>query len=75
VLARTVLKKRASSVFPIPCRKALQASEYKDASNINYQESGKKLSLQSWNISPMMTCNSPWKSSIPTTQKKMNIEE
>jgi predicted RNase H-like nuclease len=51
VLARTVLKKRASSVFPVPCRKALQASKYEDASKINYQESGKKLSVQSWNIS------------------------
>ena len=51
VLARKVLKKRAASVFSVPCRKALQALNYQDASKINYQESGKKLSVQSWNIS------------------------
>jgi predicted RNase H-like nuclease len=51
VLARSVLKKRASSVFPVPCRKAIQALNYEDASRINYQVSRKKLSVQSWNIS------------------------
>ena len=29
VLARSVLKKRASSVFPVPCRKAIQALNYR----------------------------------------------
>ncbi len=29
VLARSVLKKRASSVFPVPCRKAIQAFNYR----------------------------------------------
>ena len=52
MLARKVLGKRAASVFPVPCRKALQALNYQDASKINYQASGKKISVQSW---PKMT--------------------
>ena len=51
VAARKVLRKRAASVFPVPCRKALQAPDYKSASNINFQETGKNISVQSWNIS------------------------
>lgn len=50
VMARKVLKNRASSVFPVPCRKALAAMNYQDASQINFQETGKKLSVQTWNI-------------------------
>jgi predicted RNase H-like nuclease len=50
VMARKVLQKRASSVFPAPCRKALQAGVYRDASDINYQQTGNKLSVQTWNI-------------------------
>ena len=51
MMARKVLKNRASSVFPTPCRKALQARNYRHASKINYLKTGKKLSVQTWNIS------------------------
>ena len=51
MMARKVLKNRASSVFPTPCRKALQATSYQHASKINYHKTGKKLSIQTWNIS------------------------
>ena len=51
-LARKVLKQRASSVFPVPCRKATQAKNYKNACRINHQIIKKKLSMQSWNIAP-----------------------
>ena len=51
LLARKVLRRRSSSVFPVPCRRATRAMSYKDASRINFKETGKKLSVQSWNIS------------------------
>jgi predicted RNase H-like nuclease len=52
MLARKILQRRASSVFPVPCRMALQAKDYRDASRLNYIKLGTKLSRQSWNISP-----------------------
>jgi predicted RNase H-like nuclease len=44
--------KRASSVFPAPCRQAISAKTYEEASNINKQMTGRRLSLQTWNIIP-----------------------
>lgn len=53
ILARKVLKPyRHSSVFPVPSRLALAASDYQHASLINYEATGRKLSKQSWFISP-----------------------
>jgi predicted RNase H-like nuclease len=52
IRAREVLSKgRASSVFRVPVREAVYAADYAQASLINYQKTGKKLSKQSWNIS------------------------
>lgn len=49
--ARGRLKpKRASSVFPAPCRPAIYCKNYKEASDINEQMTGRRLSLQTWNI-------------------------
>jgi predicted RNase H-like nuclease len=49
--ARFRLKpKRSASVFPVPSRVSLQADNYQQASNLNFQASGRKLSKQSWNI-------------------------
>jgi predicted RNase H-like nuclease len=49
--ARLRLKpKRSASVFPVPSRVSLQADNYQQASNLNFQASGRKLSKQSWNI-------------------------
>ncbi len=51
--ARNVLKPyRAPSVYPVPCRKALYAENYKQASAVNKKLTGKGLSKQSWMISP-----------------------
>jgi predicted RNase H-like nuclease len=51
--ARKVLKPyRASSVYPVPCRKALYAKNYSEASAVNRKLTGKGLSKQSWMISP-----------------------
>lgn len=41
---------RASSVFPAPCRPALYASDYIEASTINRTMTGRGLSRQSWAI-------------------------
>ncbi|MDD2665655.1 MAG: DUF429 domain-containing protein [Methanocellales archaeon] len=45
---------RASSVFPAPCRPAIYAyvKGYEEANKINEQKTGRKLSLQTWNIIP-----------------------
>jgi predicted RNase H-like nuclease len=50
VEARKRLKKRAASVFPVPCRQAIQADTYKLACRINQKILGVKLSVQTWNI-------------------------
>ncbi|MGA9348792.1 MAG: DUF429 domain-containing protein [Anaerolineae bacterium] len=50
--ARKVLgPKRAPSVFPAPCRAAVYASCYEEASRINQELTGRHLSKQSWAIS------------------------
>ncbi|MGD9487539.1 MAG: DUF429 domain-containing protein [Calditrichaceae bacterium] len=52
ILARKILKSRPSSIFPAPCRDAVYAANYRDASLINQKTLGKKLSVQTWNIIP-----------------------
>jgi predicted RNase H-like nuclease len=47
---RKILGQRASSVFAVPCRKALQSTSYREACRINKRVSGVKLSIQTWNI-------------------------
>ena len=50
--ARKLLGKRSSSVFPSPCREAMNAKSYEEASTINFKQLGKKLSKQVWFIIP-----------------------
>lgn len=50
VEARRILKQRASSVFPVPCREALKGESYVQASKLNKSILGVKLSIQTWNI-------------------------
>lgn len=51
--ARKVLSPlRHSSVFSAPCRKAIQQGSYQEGSAVNIQVTGRKLSRQSWGISP-----------------------
>ncbi len=47
---RKILGQKGSSVFAVPCRKALQAKSYRQACRINKQVSGVSLSIQTWNI-------------------------
>ena len=51
VEARKILRKRASSVFPVPCRQAVYADTYANACRLNKKILGVKLSIQTWKIS------------------------
>jgi predicted RNase H-like nuclease len=50
--ARRLLGRRASSVFPVPCRQALACDSYPEGSAANREVTGRKLSRQSWGIAP-----------------------
>ena len=47
--ARRALGPRRSSVFTPPSRAALEARSYREASTLNFRETGRKLNLQTWN--------------------------
>ena len=47
---RRLLGKRASSVFPVPCREALFATDYISACDINASVTGRRLSKQTYFI-------------------------
>ena len=52
VIARGILGRgRGSSVFPSPSRCALSFADFRTASNVNFQFTGRKLNKQSFNIS------------------------
>ena len=51
-LARQLLGKRRSSVFPAPDRRLLQVQEYQEANRLNRQWHGKGLSKQTYNLLP-----------------------
>lgn len=51
VEARKLLgRKRASSIFPVPCRPALRANSYKEACLLNRKLCGRSISKQAWQI-------------------------
>jgi predicted RNase H-like nuclease len=51
--ARKLLKRpRGSSVFPAPCRAAVHAPTYEEASAVNRRITGRGLSQQAWGIAP-----------------------
>ncbi|RKU10618.1 DUF429 domain-containing protein [Candidatus Poribacteria bacterium] len=50
--ARRLLGPRRSSVFPAPCREAIYASSYQEACDVNQRLTGKRLSVENWNIIP-----------------------
>ncbi len=52
VAARKLLGKKHSSIFNPPCMEALHEKSYQLASETNFRILGKKLSKQSWNITP-----------------------
>ena len=50
--ARKMIKPRGSTVFPAPARSAIAEETYEAGSAENYRRLGRKLSKQSWAISP-----------------------
>jgi predicted RNase H-like nuclease len=50
--ARALLGPRRSSVFPSPVRAALGAVDYREACNLSFAASGRKLSKQAYNLLP-----------------------
>lgn len=54
--ARRLLgRPRASGVFPVPCRQAIYAMTYAEASATNAQITGRRLSRQTWGITPKIS--------------------
>lgn len=51
-VARQLLGPRRSSVFPAPCRGAIYTSSYQEACDVNQRLTGKRLSVENWNIIP-----------------------
>ena len=51
-VARKLLGPRRSSVFPAPCREAIYALSYEEACDVNQRLTGKRLSVENWNIIP-----------------------
>lgn len=49
---RKLLGPRRSSVFPAPCREAIYVQSYQEACDINQRLTGKRLSVENWNIIP-----------------------
>ena len=52
LLARQLLGERRSTIFITPCRKAVYAPNYERACLLNEKCSGKKISIQAWNLTP-----------------------
>ena len=50
--ARKLLGPRRSSVFPAPCRGSIYAQSYQEACDVNQRLTGKRLSVENWNIIP-----------------------
>jgi predicted RNase H-like nuclease len=69
--ARKILGKRGSSVFAVPCRKALEAKTYRQVCRINKRINGVKLSIQTWNICSKIREIDTWLRNDPTAQSKV----
>lgn len=48
--ARKILKKKHSSVFPVPCRKAVYANSFEEACKINKEITNRNINHMSWGI-------------------------
>jgi predicted RNase H-like nuclease len=51
---RKLIGRRRSSLFPMPCRATLSEATYREASQTNFEITGRKLSKEMWNIMPKM---------------------
>lgn len=48
--ARKLLGRRRNSVFPVPCRDAVFAEDFRTAAEINEKAMGRRITKQAWNI-------------------------
>jgi predicted RNase H-like nuclease len=72
VLARELLRpRRHSSVFPAPCRQALTQPDYAAASEKNHKVTGRKLSRQTWNITPKIREVDDYLRSVPRAREML----
>ncbi len=53
-IARKILGKKGSSVFPVPARETLEAESYQEGQKINKEILGRGLSRQSWGLVPRL---------------------
>ncbi|MGD8991537.1 MAG: DUF429 domain-containing protein [Desulfobacterales bacterium] len=67
---RQLLGRRGSSVFGVPCRRALQAKNYHQACRINKQVVGVKLSIQAWQIAAKIKEVDTW---LQNTRKAQSM--
>ena len=51
---------RTSSVFTPPCREAVYQADYQSAKETNFKQCGKRISIQSWNITPKIRELDSW---------------
>lgn len=70
---RLLAPRRSSSVFPVPCRPAVYAPDYRTACEINRGLTGKGLTKQTWNICPKIREVDEYlharRSSVPTLRE------
>jgi predicted RNase H-like nuclease len=79
--ARKILGKKHSSIFNPPCFEALYEKSYQDASRVNHEILGKKLSKQSWNIVPkiqdvnsFLQLNPEWRGKILESHPELSFQ-
>lgn len=65
------LGSRRSTVFPVPCRAAVEAQSFREACERNAELQGKKLSLQLWNIVPKMIELDVFLRSLPAAHERI----
>jgi len=71
-LARRLLSPyRHSSVFSTPVRKAVYAPDYTQACQINAQQTGRKITRQTWNICPKIREMDTWLRQHPEAQSRV----
>jgi predicted RNase H-like nuclease len=69
--ARKLLGRRGSSVFAVPCRKALKAKSYRQACRINKQVMGYQISIQTWNIAAKIKEVDTWLQNTQSAQRRV----
>ncbi|MEV5965775.1 DUF429 domain-containing protein [Kribbella sp. NPDC051952] len=67
-LARKVVGRRSSSVFPVPARRAVEAADYAAASALNLEATGNKLNRQSFALAQKILDVDRWTAPCPVIE-------